>query len=148
MVLPAGGPDDGGGARGCRGRDRVRVGQGPRARIGTGRVETQAPEAAEQPYSGVRAAGAPPWGHRPRGQPTTNSTGRLSRIARLTFASPASLVYPGPVAVATLLAAYDTLFVHHEDASFARLLPMLLTDTDVLRRRGERRKARRSHGRI
>ncbi|MFD7446894.1 SCO4225 family membrane protein [Streptomyces sp. NPDC059909] len=56
-----------------------------------------------------------------------NTHGRLGRIARLTFGNPASLVYLGLVAVATLLAAYDTLFVHHEDASFAWLMPMLLT---------------------
>ncbi|MGW2560982.1 SCO4225 family membrane protein [Streptomyces sp. NPDC001514] len=56
-----------------------------------------------------------------------NRNGRLGRIARLTFANPASLVYLGLVAVATLLAAYDTLFVHHEDASFAWLMPMMLT---------------------
>ncbi|MER6996126.1 hypothetical protein [Streptomyces sp. NPDC000410] len=56
-----------------------------------------------------------------------NSSGHLSRIARLTFANPASLIYLALIAAAVLFATYDTLFVHHEDASFAWLAPMLLT---------------------
>lgn len=40
-------------------------------------------------------------------------------LARLTFGNAASLVYLGVVVATTVFVAVDTLFVFHEDASFA-----------------------------
>ncbi|MER5279957.1 hypothetical protein ABT025_30050 [Streptomyces sp. NPDC002809] len=40
-------------------------------------------------------------------------------LARLTFGNAASLIYLGVVAATTVLVTVDTLFVSHEDASFA-----------------------------
>ncbi|MFF1422397.1 SCO4225 family membrane protein [Streptomyces sp. NPDC058280] len=44
---------------------------------------------------------------------------RLTALARLTFGNRASQIYLGLVAAVTVFVAADTLFVHHEDASFA-----------------------------
>ncbi|NBM14751.1 SCO4225 family membrane protein [Streptomyces sp. GC420] len=49
----------------------------------------------------------------------TVNTRRLHGLARLTFGNPASMVYLGLVAAATLFLVFDTLFVDHADASFA-----------------------------
>ncbi|MFJ4923233.1 SCO4225 family membrane protein [Streptomyces sp. NPDC088725] len=46
-------------------------------------------------------------------------TARLTALARLTFGNRASQIYLGLVVAAAVLVAVDTLFVHHEDASFA-----------------------------
>ncbi|MFF2523115.1 SCO4225 family membrane protein [Streptomyces liangshanensis] len=47
------------------------------------------------------------------------TSGRLTALARLTFGNRASQVYLGLVAATTVFVAVDTLFVHHQDASFA-----------------------------
>ncbi|MFJ2213795.1 SCO4225 family membrane protein [Streptomyces sp. NPDC101062] len=44
---------------------------------------------------------------------------RLTELARLAFKNRASQVYLALVAAATVFVTVDTLFVHHEDASFA-----------------------------
>ncbi|MFJ2647305.1 SCO4225 family membrane protein [Streptomyces sp. NPDC087420] len=46
-------------------------------------------------------------------------SGRLTALARLTFGTLASRVYLGLVAAVTVFVAVDTLFVQHQDASFA-----------------------------
>ncbi|WP_274555247.1 SCO4225 family membrane protein [Streptomyces spiramyceticus] len=56
---------------------------------------------------------------------------RLRSIARLTFRNPASLVYLGVVAVTAVLVTIDTLFVTHEDASFAGMSLFLLSAPTV-----------------
>ncbi|MEU3058559.1 SCO4225 family membrane protein [Streptomyces griseus] len=50
----------------------------------------------------------------------------LNTLVRLTFRNPASLIYLGLVLAATLFVAVDTLFVTHEDASFAGVWLFLL----------------------
>ncbi|MFF3342688.1 SCO4225 family membrane protein [Streptomyces flavidovirens] len=52
---------------------------------------------------------------------------RLRDIAHLTFRNPASLVYLALVAAAAVFVTVDTLFVTHEDASFAGLWLILLS---------------------
>ncbi|MFJ1598892.1 SCO4225 family membrane protein [Streptomyces sp. NPDC088261] len=47
------------------------------------------------------------------------NAGRLTGLARLTFGNRASQVYLGLVAAVTVFVAADTLFVPHQDASFA-----------------------------
>ncbi|MET7368251.1 hypothetical protein ABZS61_20800 [Streptomyces sp. NPDC005566] len=44
---------------------------------------------------------------------------QLRALARLTFGNAASLIYLGLVLATTVFVAVDTLFVAHEDASFA-----------------------------
>ncbi|MBT2488347.1 hypothetical protein J7E96_07380 [Streptomyces sp. ISL-96] len=56
---------------------------------------------------------------------------RLRAIARLTFRNPASLVYLGLVAATALFVTADTLFVTHEDASFAGVWLFLLSAPTV-----------------
>ncbi|MEU4495896.1 hypothetical protein AB0F96_21165 [Streptomyces sp. NPDC023998] len=51
---------------------------------------------------------------------------RLGTLKRLTFGNRASQVYLALVAVATLYVTIDTVFVHHEDASFAGIWLFLL----------------------
>jgi hypothetical protein len=47
------------------------------------------------------------------------NTRRLRTLARLTFATPASLVYLTLVAAAAAFLAWDQILVSHEDASFS-----------------------------
>ncbi|MFD0023976.1 SCO4225 family membrane protein [Streptomyces sp. NPDC058382] len=47
------------------------------------------------------------------------SSQHLRAIARLTFANTASLIYLGAVVATAVFVTVDTLFVAHEDASFA-----------------------------
>ncbi|MEV0040864.1 hypothetical protein [Streptomyces sp. NPDC050804] len=47
------------------------------------------------------------------------ASGLLTTLARLTFGNRVSQVYLGLVAATTVFVAVDTLFVQHQDASFA-----------------------------
>ncbi|MEK8142118.1 hypothetical protein NKH18_04530 [Streptomyces sp. M10(2022)] len=47
------------------------------------------------------------------------NTRQLGASIRMAFGNPASLIYLGLVLAATVFVAVDTLFVTHEDASFA-----------------------------
>ncbi|MFF3751778.1 SCO4225 family membrane protein [Streptomyces sp. NPDC002018] len=47
------------------------------------------------------------------------ASGLLTTLARLTFGNRASQIYLGLVAVTTAFVTIDTLFVDHQDASFA-----------------------------
>ncbi|MEV7867507.1 hypothetical protein AB0P17_15705 [Streptomyces sp. NPDC088124] len=49
----------------------------------------------------------------------TMVSGRLTGLARLAYGNRASQVYLALVAAAALFVTVDTLFVHHDDASFA-----------------------------
>ncbi|MEU0375098.1 hypothetical protein ABZ070_33930 [Streptomyces sp. NPDC006283] len=52
---------------------------------------------------------------------------RLTTLVRLAFGNRAAQGYLALVAVAAVYVAVDTLFVHHEDASFAGIWLFLLT---------------------
>ncbi|WP_393054594.1 SCO4225 family membrane protein [Streptomyces sp. LN549] len=52
-------------------------------------------------------------------------------LARLTFGNAASLIYLGVVAATTVFVAVDTLFVSHDDASFAGVWLFLLAAPTV-----------------
>ncbi|WP_442818661.1 SCO4225 family membrane protein [Streptomyces sp. NBC_01320] len=55
----------------------------------------------------------------------------LRALARLTFGNPASLIYLGVVLATAVFVAVDTLFVQHEDASFAGVWLFLLAAPTV-----------------
>ncbi|MCM2415713.1 hypothetical protein LNW71_30975 [Streptomyces sp. RKAG290] len=59
------------------------------------------------------------------------TTRHLRAIARLTFGNTASLIYLGVVAATAVFVAVDTLFVAHEDASFAGVWLFLLAAPTV-----------------
>lgn len=63
-------------------------------------------------------------------RPTMNHR-HLSTLARLTFKNAASLVYLGVVAATAVFVLVDTLFVSHEDASFAGIWLFLLAAPTV-----------------
>jgi hypothetical protein len=56
---------------------------------------------------------------------------RLGTLTRLAFGNRASQAYLALVAVATVYVTIDTVFVHHEDASFAGIWLFLLTAPTV-----------------
>jgi hypothetical protein len=58
-------------------------------------------------------------------------SGLLTGLARLTFAHRASRIYLGLVAVVALWVGVDTLFVHHQDASFAGVWLFFVTAPTV-----------------
>ncbi|MGC5345504.1 SCO4225 family membrane protein [Streptomyces sp. DT171] len=61
-------------------------------------------------------------GHGTSGRGTSGRSAggrRLRTLVRLTFANPASMIYLGIVLATAGFVTVDTLFVHHEDASFA-----------------------------
>ncbi|MEV0495352.1 SCO4225 family membrane protein [Streptomyces atratus] len=55
----------------------------------------------------------------------------LRALARLTFGNPASLIYLGVVLATAVFVAVDTLFISHEDASFAGVWLFLLAAPTV-----------------
>ncbi|MET7344521.1 SCO4225 family membrane protein [Streptomyces sp. NPDC087866] len=55
----------------------------------------------------------------------------IRTLARLTFGNVASLLYLGAVAVAAVFVTVDTLFVTHEDASFAGVWLFLMAAPTV-----------------
>ncbi|MEI7032313.1 SCO4225 family membrane protein [Streptomyces pratensis] len=55
----------------------------------------------------------------------------LSTLVQLTFRNPASLIYLGLVAAATVFVTVDLLFVTHEDASFSGVWLFLLAAPTV-----------------
>jgi hypothetical protein len=55
----------------------------------------------------------------------------LRALARLAFGNPASLIYLGVVLATAVFVAVDTLFVPHEDASFAGVWLFLLAAPTV-----------------
>ncbi|MEU0835345.1 hypothetical protein [Streptomyces sp. NPDC005969] len=55
----------------------------------------------------------------------------LRALARLTFGNPASLIYLGVVLATAVFVAVDTVFVPHEDASFAGVWLFLLAAPTV-----------------
>ncbi|MGW0548915.1 SCO4225 family membrane protein [Streptomyces altiplanensis] len=59
------------------------------------------------------------------------ATRQLHTAAHLTFRNPASLVYLGLVAATAVFVTADTLFVTHEDASFAGVWLFLLSAPTV-----------------
>lgn len=56
---------------------------------------------------------------------------RLRAAIRLTFGNPASLIYLGLVLAAAAFVAVDTLFVTHDDASFAGVWLLFLAAPTV-----------------
>ncbi|MFI6062921.1 SCO4225 family membrane protein [Streptomyces sp. NPDC051286] len=56
---------------------------------------------------------------------------RLRALARMTFGNAASLVYLGVVLATAVFVAVDTVFVPHEDASFAGVWLFLLAAPTV-----------------
>ncbi|MFI8002989.1 SCO4225 family membrane protein [Streptomyces sp. NPDC086010] len=56
---------------------------------------------------------------------------RLGTLARLTFGNTASRIYLGLVLAVTVFVAVDTLFVTHDDASFAGVWLFLLAAPTV-----------------
>ncbi|MFD5101058.1 SCO4225 family membrane protein [Streptomyces albidochromogenes] len=57
---------------------------------------------------------------------------RLRTIARLAFRNPASLAYLGLVAATAVFVTIDTLFVAHEDASFAGVSLLLVSAPTII----------------
>ncbi|TXS01659.1 hypothetical protein EAO73_24495 [Streptomyces sp. col6] len=55
----------------------------------------------------------------------------IRTLARLTFGNAASLLYLGAVAVAAVFVTVDTLFVTHDDASFAGVWLFLMAAPTV-----------------
>ncbi|WUS95625.1 hypothetical protein OHA46_02535 [Streptomyces sp. NBC_00708] len=62
--------------------------------------------------------------------PTVNQQ-TIRTLARLTFGNAASLLYLGAVAVAAVFVTVDTLFVTHDDASFAGVWLFLMAAPTV-----------------